>query len=465
MNRSVLSAVGLYKTAFAVVDGDETIHHPLPDISGNGLSCAVSPDGSILIVGVDSSPYMHVIRTDTWSELPGFSSPITAKVRGLSFSHDGGRLAVAVDGGSHALYVLDTGDWSIEQSLVPGVDGYTVAYMPDSTAIAVGLETNPYLMVINTSDWSNVAGVPPGPGYNLSCDISPDGNYLAVGGGSSPYYKVLNTSDWSEISGLPNIPNRAWAVKFSADGGKLFVGHDSGSFLTVISTDDWSIESQPQMSSRVQSISISPSGDRIACGEYSSPYIEYVDASDYSIIQDASDSDERVNAVAYSPEISVSSVDVAILTDAGGAGEAPVRVYDKNTFEFLYSKNIFDNGTIFNLSPGAYWVVCIDQRESGIDMFKQVYFSQSENDPVVFRMSYSGELVTISSNLTTQSGAAGDEVVIRDWNTRELVARVVPDANGDWSAEVPPGTYDVSYLAEGCAPVLHGPYTVELPTP
>ncbi|SEG35128.1 carboxypeptidase regulatory-like domain-containing protein, partial [Thauera chlorobenzoica] len=83
--------------------------------------------------------------------------------------------------------------------------------------------------------------------------------------------------------------------------------------------------------------------------------------------------------------------------------------------------------------------------------------------PTDIYLPYVGTMVTLSGNVTTTSGGPADEVVVRVWASRKLETRVYPAANGDWSAEVPPGTYDVTYLRAGCEPVCHGPYTVELP--
>ena len=39
---------------------------------------------------------------------------------------------------------------------------------------------------------------------------------------------------------------------------------------------------------------------------------------------------------------------------------------------------------------------------------------------------------------------------------------VTPDANGDWSADVPAGEpFMVIYINEPCQPEIHGPYSVE----
>ena len=52
------------------------------------------------------------------------------------------------------------------------------------------------------------------------------------------------------------------------------------------------------------------------------------------------------------------------------------------------------------------------------------------------------------------------KVIVRDWLTHYHVAAVEPDLDGNWSVSVPPGQYDVTYIAPECAPVIHGPYEV-----
>jgi hypothetical protein len=53
-------------------------------------------------------------------------------------------------------------------------------------------------------------------------------------------------------------------------------------------------------------------------------------------------------------------------------------------------------------------------------------------------------------------------IIIRHWRTHHVTATTRADESGAWSAAVPPGQYDISYLADGRAPVAHGPYTVGL---
>lgn len=70
------------------------------------------------------------------------------------------------------------------------------------------------------------------------------------------------------------------------------------------------------------------------------------------------------------------------------------------------------------------------------------------------------EQVPIAGNCIVSSNGGAEQVVIRDWVTRELQAIATPASNGDWTAEVPVGQYDITYFAAGCQPICHGPYTV-----
>jgi hypothetical protein len=52
-------------------------------------------------------------------------------------------------------------------------------------------------------------------------------------------------------------------------------------------------------------------------------------------------------------------------------------------------------------------------------------------------------------------------VILRHWTTRRIIAVARPDGAGAWSARVPAGNYDIAYLADGHAPVCHGPYRID----
>jgi len=67
----------------------------------------------------------------------------------------------------------------------------------------------------------------------------------------------------------------------------------------------------------------------------------------------------------------------------------------------------------------------------------------------------------IAGTATDSAGDAVDSVAVRHWDTKGLAALVVPEESGAWSADVPPGEYEVTAFVDGCQPFAHGPYTVE----
>ena len=69
----------------------------------------------------------------------------------------------------------------------------------------------------------------------------------------------------------------------------------------------------------------------------------------------------------------------------------------------------------------------------------------------------------LSGNAIKATGGAADLVLIRDAATHGHIKTATPDGGGDWSADVPPGEYDITYFASGCQPISHGPYTVNPP--
>lgn len=70
-------------------------------------------------------------------------------------------------------------------------------------------------------------------------------------------------------------------------------------------------------------------------------------------------------------------------------------------------------------------------------------------------------LAQTQGNVITANGHAVQEVVIHNAETRELIKRFAPEPNGEWATYMRRGqTYSITYFADGCAPITHGPYTV-----
>ncbi len=388
----------------------------IPQTSGSAFKCAFSPNGQFLAVGHSGDPKLTVYNTADWTVIAGGpAAPICNTVRGIAFSPDGSLLACLPDG-AQKLAVYDTTTWT-EVSGVPNLAnfGFNLMFSPDGSLLAAAHAGSPNFTVIDTATWTKVTGVPAVPSTGQGCAFSPSGNHVAVAHAGGSRLTVMNTVDWSVVTGTPTLPNTSYACSFSPDGSLLAVAHQSAPFLTVIDTTTWT----------------SLGGN--------------------------------ISAPAWAEGCVFAPVDFGLYRKA--LFEQSAKIIDPDTSATIYEVAGGAEATLFFLSEKKYWAIMPDSRTGGTDKFAQIKpDAQSETLPLLeLYLDYGGGMVAISSNLTTQAGGPGDEVVIRNWTTRELVAKVIPDANGDWSAEVPPGTYDVSYIAENCAPVIHGPYTVTLP--
>jgi WD40 repeat protein len=315
------------------------------------------------------------------------------------------------------------------------------------------------LYVINL-ETKTVESVTTGLSYAQSdADFSPDGTLLAVSG-SAPRFSVYEVPTWQKrnISATYNSDT----CRFSPDGSILAVGYSSGKGLCFYNPSTGAISEPINVGKSVRQISWSSDGALLALACYNGGVRVYDYAS--GTLLDTPNT-ASMNAVGLSPAVSVPSRKVKTVHHDGGDAAVTIRVHDPETGAVIGEVASSGSAEVMLLEPASVWLAAKDDRVGGRDKIiaSEVSIPAGAEPPIVMSLDYLGATVTISSNLTTQAGAPGDEVVIRNWTTRELVAKVVPDANGDWIAEVPPGTYDVSYIAENCAPVIHGPYTIELP--
>lgn len=68
----------------------------------------------------------------------------------------------------------------------------------------------------------------------------------------------------------------------------------------------------------------------------------------------------------------------------------------------------------------------------------------------------------VTGNATTSAGNAVDYVRFFRWPSGTLAGVAVPDQNGGWEKEIyESGNYGITYIADGCQPVTHGPYYFE----
>lgn len=70
------------------------------------------------------------------------------------------------------------------------------------------------------------------------------------------------------------------------------------------------------------------------------------------------------------------------------------------------------------------------------------------------------QLHTVGNRARSASGDPVDEVIVREWMSKELVLRSVPNEHGDWTADLLDGMYEIHYYHSESQPAIHGPYTV-----
>ena len=74
-------------------------------------------------------------------------------------------------------------------------------------------------------------------------------------------------------------------------------------------------------------------------------------------------------------------------------------------------------------------------------------------------------MATINGRAKRYDGLPVDYVLLFAWKTGKCLGKVIPDAAGNWSFD-----YDtnlivgITYIADGCEPITHGPYELVLNT-
>lgn len=79
-------------------------------------------------------------------------------------------------------------------------------------------------------------------------------------------------------------------------------------------------------------------------------------------------------------------------------------------------------------------------------------FAQGDRAPC-----FPEDLVPVSGRVShPDPGKVG--VCLYGWESRRFFCLAQPGSTGLWRAEVPPGSYGITYQADGAQPVTHGPY-------
>lgn len=209
-------------------------------------SCSFSPDGKLLAIGVNYSPRLIVLRTDTWDRVNLVGGNPNGSVMDIAFSPDGSKVACAAASSSNSIEVYESEMWG-KLPIVGGANlqngAQACAFSPDNAFLAVGHYELPYLTIYRTSDWSKVV-----ENYGITSRInslkySPDGSMLACCNINTPYFTLLNTSDWSKIpftTAMSGFNSATRCCAFSQSGRWLAVTWNNSPNLAVFNTSDWS---------------------------------------------------------------------------------------------------------------------------------------------------------------------------------------------------------------------------------
>ena len=94
-------------------NADSKLAKPPVLTTGTATDCAFSPDGTLLAVSHNSSPYITIYNTSTWAKLANPSTLPTGNATGCAFSPYGSLLAVA-HYSSPYITVYNTSTWAAE---------------------------------------------------------------------------------------------------------------------------------------------------------------------------------------------------------------------------------------------------------------------------------------------------------------------------------------------------------------
>lgn len=213
------------------------------NLSGNGASCAFSPDGQYLAATCTYSPWVMIYKRsgNTFAKLPNPATLPPNAGNGCAFSPDGVYLAITHETSPFITIYKRSGDTFIKLSnpaSLPTGAGAGCAFSPDGVHLAIAQNTSPYITIYRRdgdafTKLANPASLP--STYALRCAFSPDGAYLAVVGIIAPLVVVYKRSgDTFTRLADPTPPlDGCFSVAFDPSANYLAVGHRSSPFLTT----------------------------------------------------------------------------------------------------------------------------------------------------------------------------------------------------------------------------------------
>ena len=263
----------------------------LPTSSGNGV--AFSPDGSIMAMTHQSSPFITMYKDidGVWTKMPNVTGGYPSDFgKGVAFSHDSTTMAVATWSSPNITMYKDIeGVWTKLANPTGGLptsNGNGVAFSPDGTIMVVAHYGSPYITMYKDIEgvWTKMANVTGGYPTDVSNGVafSPDGTTMAVAHNSSPYITMYKDIDgvWTKMAtptgGLPT--NQGYGVAFSPDSTTMAVAHRLGTCIAMYKDIEgvWTRMADPTgglSTNTANGVAFSPDGTIMAVAHNSGTYL------------------------------------------------------------------------------------------------------------------------------------------------------------------------------------------------
>lgn len=253
-------------------------------------ACAVSDDGSMLVICYSSAPYVATFRyeNEAWviNQVP--PSVIGSTATGCALSEDGLVLAVCQNGtGYIRSYDWVNGLWVLrpQPPNAPNAQPNGIDLSADGSVMAVAFNASPYIRAYDwvAGAWVMRAQLTSPSNFPTGISLSGDGLVMAFSHTVSPY---IATYDWSESAWVarsaPASPPSTTGVDcaLSKNGDVLAVALDASTWSKVYdwSESAWVVRTQPsQLNARTRSISLSQDGTRLVATLAASPYFVALD--------------------------------------------------------------------------------------------------------------------------------------------------------------------------------------------